>query len=68
MGIKYGNVQKYLAQGLTFHVCSTSCAHEEEVNDEEDDEDDGDIDADNGEHISHNGEKAHCSAGNSHVT
>lgn len=55
--------KKYLAQGLTFHIWSTSCVHEEEVNDEEDDddnEDDGDNDADDDQHLSHNGEKAHC--------
>lgn len=68
MGIKYGNVQKVLGTGLTFHACSTSCVHEKEVNDEEDDEDDGDTGADDGERISHTGEKAHCRAGNSHVT
>lgn len=59
--------KKYLAQGLTFPIWSTSCVHEEEVNDEEDDdnnEDDGDNDADDDQHLSHNGKAI---VGNGHA-
>lgn len=59
----------YLAQGLTFHVCSTSCVHEEEENDKDKYDDDHSDDhlADDDQHMAHDGERAHFSVGNSHV-
>lgn len=58
-----------LAQGLTLHICSTSPAHKQVGHDDDDgDSDNNDGDDENGPHMSHHGEKAHFSFGNSQVT